>query len=475
MRKLEGYPKRVRRNKFRPTLLIHTERLLIGFNPQFTSASLACHRPVGSFPPVRSDNVRLGNGKLDEVYYNRNMLKSTEDMPVKPDRDYRVFYLLMTIVIAGVYVSTLTANPSLREPWTLAIYTVLLVIHVAIHWFLEKVAPRKWTVIYILVQGLLAFVVTLLSNSIQMVFGLFMPLVGEIAGLLGLNRKSLLAIGYYVALAVIDFFLVTDNLVTGWWMLMVIPAAFFTILYTTMYVRQAEARERAQALAHELEIANRQLSEYAARVEDLTIAAERQRMARELHDTLSQGLAGLILQLEAADAHLTGSRTERAQSIVRETMERARQTLADARRAIDDLRVSGPRNLESAARQEVDQFTAAAGIPCEMELDIPFAVPEIVSETAQRTLAEGLSNIARHARASCASLRIASISNGKELELEIIDDGIGFDLEAIEAGHYGLLGMRERVRLAGGSLEVRSEPGKGTQLVIRLPLENPAP
>jgi len=399
------------------------------------------------------------------------MMKSPEISPVKPDRDYRIFYLLMTIVIVGVYITTLMANPSLREPWKLTIYSGLLVFHVAIHWFLEKVATRKWTIFYILIQGLLAFVVTLLSNSIQMIFGLFMPLVGEIAGLLGLNRKSLLAISYYGALAVINFFLVTDTMITGWWMLMVIPAAFFTILYTTMYVRQAEARERAQALAHELEIANRQLSEYAARVEDLTIAAERQRMARELHDTLSQGLAGLILQMEAVDAHLVENRSDRARAILRQTMDKARGTLADARRVIDNLRQPGDLSLGDAIQQEVEHFTISTGIPCEVEISLPGSLSEPVREAINRVVAEGLTNVARHAQAKTTKLRLAKVDAENEIVMEIVDDGIGFVPQVVEAGHYGLLGMRERVRLVGGSFDVRSEPGNGTQLMIRLPLE----
>jgi two-component system, NarL family, sensor histidine kinase YdfH len=386
----------------------------------------------------------------------------------KPDRDYRVFYLLMTVVIAGVYVSTLMTDPSLHQPWRLAIYSIFLIIHIAIHWLLEKVTTTKWTIIYILVQGLLAFTVVLLSNSIQMIFGLFMPLMGETAGMLGLNRKSLLAIGYFTALAILNFFLITDTLEIGGWVLMVIPAAFFTILYTTMYVRQSVARERALTLLLELEKANRQLTEYAAQVEDLTIATERQRMARELHDTLSQGLAGLILQLEAVDAHLVGDRPARARTIVRETMEQARSTLADARRAIDDLRSTKTLGLEEMARREAQRFVAATGIPCEVEISILGVQSELVTEAATRAVAEALTNIVRHARAKNAKICIATEHNG--LEIGIADDGIGFNPEGVEAGHYGLLGMRERVRLAGGSCEIHSGVGQGTQVLIRFPL-----
>jgi len=263
--------------------------------------------------------------------------------------------------------------------------------------------------------------------------------------------------------------LLTSAASLGWWALGTIPIVIFTGLYVLMYLRQVEAREQAQTLLRDLEAANRQLSEYAARVEDLTISSERQRMARELHDTLSQGLAGLILQLEAVDAHLAGNRTERGRSILRQSMEKARAALADARRAIDDLRQPTERDLAEAVREEAERFTVATGIHCAPEIDLAADVPEAVAETAIRAVAEGLTNIARHASARTVTLRLAG--KEKELELEICDDGVGFDPAAVEAGHYGLLGMRERVRLAGGRLEVRSGSGEGTCITIRFPSE----
>jgi NarL family two-component system sensor histidine kinase YdfH len=99
-----------------------------------------------------------------------------------------------------------------------------------------------------------------------------------------------------------------------------------------------DAREQVQEIAAELEKANQQLSQYAAQVEDLTISNERQRMARELHDTLSQGLTGIILQLEAIEAHLSNERIDKAKAIVSNAKLQARAALADARNAIDDLR-----------------------------------------------------------------------------------------------------------------------------------------
>lgn len=241
----------------------------------------------------------------------------------------------------------------------------------------------------------------------------------------------------------------------------------FIGLYVTLYMRQAEAREKAQALADELEASNRQLAEYAAQVEDLSIANERQRMARELHDTLSQGLAGLILQLEASDAHLGNNRPDKAKAIIGNAMEQARITLAEARRVIDDLRQPSLDDLDSALRREIERFTHATGLPIDYRSDQTPPLSAPVTETLIRALAESLTNIANHARARNVNVEIQV--RDKTLTLTIQDDGTGFDPAAIPSGHYGILGIKERVRLVHGTVEIQSRNGTGTSLKITIP------
>jgi NarL family two-component system sensor histidine kinase YdfH len=434
---------------------------------------LVCHRSKRRFSPVLLYSVRLANGKRAEVNYNSIIMNSNPfpiPSPKVLDRDPRLFMGFLTLVVAVMVVQTLISNPDMRKTGTLILFIVLVIIHLVLHWLLEKIAARPRLVVwYILAQGALAFLITFLSGNTTMIFALFMGLIGEAVGLLGFTRWGILAAFYYLLFSFVNFIQFLGLESAKWYALATLPIVFSITIYIRLYVRQMEARTQAQSLLAELEVTNRQLTEYAARVEDLTIASERQRMARELHDTLSQGLAGLILQLEAVDAHLAGSRPERARAIVRETMERARSTLAESRQAIDDLRQPVERNLVEAVRQEVEHFASATGIPCETKIDLPVDLPDPVAETAIRAISEGLTNIARHARAKDVALRLTVI--GKELEIEISDDGIGFDPNLIESGHYGLLGMRERVRLAGGTLEIHSEPGKGTRLVIRFPME----
>ena len=384
----------------------------------------------------------------------------------------RPFYVILLLVLAVVYWMGLQNTPALRQPERLIPFTALLVVHSGLHWWsLRLPLHPRWTYPYFGLQTLLVFIIGLVTSGHGVVLGLYLALAGEAVGMLEDFRKSTPVVAVILAVAVLNY-----GLALGWsslpsWMAIVVPMAFFVTVYVTMFGRQMRGRQEAQRLLHELEAAHRQLSEYAAQVEELTLTAERQRMARELHDTLAQGLAGLILQLEAADSHLGRAEGDRAQSIVRQAMLRARTTLADARRAIGQLRTDAlrPQDLEQAIRQEAERFSAATGIPCEVRIDLPAAIPEKISETALRGVSEALTNAARHARARHAWVELTREQGA--LAVCVRDDGIGFEpADAESHGHYGLLGLRERARLSGGELHIISAPGQGTAVRLVLPL-----
>ena len=408
-----------------------------------------------------------------QLIYNEAM--STRPTPAsiqKVERDPRLFMWFLTVVVGGFAVWTLVKDPALQTPLTAFVFLTLVLVHILLHWVLEIITShpkrRFW---YIIVQGTLAFVISWMAGQIGMIFALYMGLLGEAVGLFGLNRRGFLSAFFYLTLATVNATLMMDLFAVGWMLLGIIPMVTFVVVYVTLYMRQNEAREQAQALLTELEAANRQLSEYAAQVENLTIAAERQRMARELHDTLSQGLAGLILQLEAADAHLTKERPERAGKIIQEAMGQARATLSEARRVIGGLRSSADDfdGLEQALEEEVKRFEQATGLPCDLEFELTDELPDPIVETGLRIVSEALTNVARHAQASRVWVRVEETS--AQVCLEVRDDGQGFDLETVGAGHYGLLGMRERARLAGGRLDVSSRRGRGTMIKVCLPRE----
>lgn len=386
-------------------------------------------------------------------------------------RQARPFYVMVEMGLFIVYGVTLFLNPDLLAPAISIPFTLLMIFHGWLHWKSPRLAyDQRFLAHYLVIQGALAFIIILLVKSVSLTFGLYFGLIGETLGVLRGSKTAFIASAAYLFLSAISFLLHTNLSALGLWLVTAVPSTIFVVVYVTLFIRQAQAREQAQKLADELETANRQLSEYAAQVEDLTIANERQRMARELHDTLSQGLAGLILQLEAVDANLSANRPEKAQVIIRQTMEQARSTLSDARRAIDDLRNTQSPDLEGALRLEVSRFSNATDIPCSVQIDLDVPLPQAIQETVLRIVAEALTNVANYAQARHASVTLSSAPAGF-LMAEIRDDGVGFDPSAILPGHYGLLGMRERARLVNGTMEIESAPGKGTLLRLRIPIQ----
>jgi NarL family two-component system sensor histidine kinase YdfH len=409
--------------------------------------------------------------KQKKIIYNSYM-STTPESPRKAsdvDRDPRLFTWFLTMVMIFLYIVALLENPILRQPWLLILFTVLFIIHVLLHWQIEIVIKEpRFITGYFLLQGALGFAICSIARNQGVLLGIYMALLGETVGMLGLSRSTLLAVLYYAVLAVINYrqFETPDSII--WLLVATIPVTVFTLIYVILYRRQAGAREEAQKLAQELEIANQQLSQYVDQVEDLTIANERQRMARELHDTLSQGLTGIILQLEAVEAHLAKNNTEKAQSIISNAMIQARATLADARDAIDDLRSTKMDDLNAALHLEVSRFINATDIPCQLQSDALPALPENVIDALVCSITEGLTNIARHAQAR--QVTVQATTDEQNLVVLIKDDGQGFNPQTIPAGHYGLLGIRERMRWINGECAIESEKGKGTTLIMRVPL-----
>ena len=398
-------------------------------------------------------------------------MKNRSSLPLrKVEQDPFLFMGFLTLVVGVMYVVTLITVPALHQPVTLIVFTVLINVHIVLHWYLYRITEHsmRWVAVYIIGQGILALAISLIANTVGMVFALYMGLIGESVGLLGLTRRGLLAIGYNLFLSMVCFAQLIGLNSLGWWALGTIPIVIFIVIYVTLYTRQAEARAQAQSLLVDLEKANQELSEYADRVEDLTIANERQRMARELHDTLSQGLAGLILQLEAADAYLAQNNDEKARQIVQQSMHEARTTLDSSRRAIDNLRQPSAETVEEAIRYEAAKFSDVTGIPCDPKLELSGSFPEDIREAVVRSVAEGLNNIAHHADAHRAEI-VAVIENNT-MKVTLKDDGRGFDQERIPSGHYGIIGMRERIRSIGGQLEITSSPQQGTSICMTIPI-----
>jgi signal transduction histidine kinase len=220
---------------------------------------------------------------------------------------------------------------------------------------------------------------------------------------------------------------------------------------------QRRQRERLEAAVRENEGLHAQL---LAQAREAGVLDERARLAREIHDTLAQGLIGIVTQLEAAEQ---GDRERHLAAAAR----LARESLNEARRSVQALR---PQPLEDARLPEAIAQVAGAwselhGVPAEASTTgSPRPLPVDVEATLLRTAQEALANVAKHASASRVGLTLSYMD--ELVTLDIRDDGVG---GAAPGGGFGLTGMRERLAGLQGTLAIESEAGAGTALSASVP------
>jgi signal transduction histidine kinase len=216
--------------------------------------------------------------------------------------------------------------------------------------------------------------------------------------------------------------------------------------------------------------------------QELGVVEERNRLAREIHDTIAQGLTATTYQLELVDTFLTMEppKIERAQEKVLRALDLTRANLDEARRSVMDLRAAHLQGvtLPEALERLAVGFTTDSGVAASVSAPDDFPqLPSPVSAGLYRIGQEALANIAKHARAT--RVEIAAGIEAGHVRLEICDDGVGFDPEFVAAqrtargasGGFGLIGIRERAQLLGGTSEISSDVGAGTQIVVRVPIQ----
>jgi signal transduction histidine kinase len=231
---------------------------------------------------------------------------------------------------------------------------------------------------------------------------------------------------------------------------------------------RTEEVELAQALAHQVMLAIR-LTEVGEQSRQAAVLAERNRMARDVHDTLAQGFTGVIVQLEAAEYAISEGDRQDANRHLRQAGELARRSLSEARRSVHALR---PQALEEvnfwqALKGMVKSTTVGTTLQTRFEAKGKVSVlPPSWQENLLRIGLEALSNALKYAHAKQFRTRLTS--SAKELRLELCDDGDGFRVRERYDG-IGLTGMRERVQEMGGELKIASSRGRGTKITVILP------
>ncbi|TWH34298.1 sensor histidine kinase [Micrococcus luteus] len=280
-----------------------------------------------------------------------------------------------------------------------------------------------------------------------------------------------------------------------------VGAAVAVVLSGAYRALHAES-ERQRAVAEQLRAAQAELARTEHRA---GVSAERERLAREIHDTLTQGLASIVLVSRAAQDALDAADPALARQRMETVRATAAENLAESRRFVRDLRGTGAPSLIEALERAVTGFAdrqaaagtppdeiservmevAAAGTPVAADVEVvgePVAVAEAVETAVLRAVQASLANVGAHAGAHRARVTLGYL--GDELTVDVADDGAGFDPAVVAARAragaagadpgvgtgVGLASVRERLAAVGGEATVESAPGEGTVVALRVPL-----
>ena len=387
-------------------------------------------------------------------------MKYNVNMPPKHSKDWLLeFAGLFTVgAVAVIAFATIEDNSArwIALGLTLAFGALLLFHHnIRVHF-------------YFALQTALAVSLILFQPNTFAAGILFFVLSAEAMTILPL-RQATLWISIFTVATYFNF-----AFVVGWLsaLLYVLPYAGGFVFFGTFgkAMRDAEAaRQESQRLLEELQTAHRQLQEYASQVEQLTIAEERNRLAREMHDAVGHRLTVTAVQLEGAQ-RLIPTEPDRAARMIGTVRDEVKQALADLRRTVATLRapleVDLP--LTHALARLATAFQEATGLNVHLTLpeDLP-SVPEAGRLALYRAAQESLTNTQRHAKAKNIWLSLQTSSDN--ISLTAADDGVGFP-PSMDGVGFGLRGLRERATQLGGELHLESRPGGGAQLRFCLPL-----
>lgn len=382
-----------------------------------------------------------------------------------PHREFNLLYLTAYLSWAAVAFIELVVMPASTNQGAttalLALFGLLLVAKPLIG------APGWQSHAYLAVQTSLLTVMLLLRPGSLMLPMLFCIL--SVTAFLALPSRW--AVLWLVIFIVINsvYCTLTDKLGHVLYSLPYSVGYVFCGIFAYSLAQAKAAQRQSQALLEELQTTYRQLQEYAARVEELAVSQERNRLAREMHDALGHRLTVAAVQLEGAE-RLIPTNPTRAAKMVNTVHHEVVDALAELRRTVATLRtpLDADLSLLTALTRLTHSFEEATGIKVNRSLpeELP-PLPDAPRLALYRAAQEALTNVQRHAQAREVWLELALEAN--TLTLLVKDDGRGFDSTETQTG-FGLAGLRERAAHLSGQFHLEATPGTGTQICFHLPL-----
>ncbi len=382
------------------------------------------------------------------------------------------FLLSLTayVTVAGAAVSSVLQIERILLRWQVAILLALFI-------FLHSRLPgdggtfvRRRTANLIILAQTLIVAYLVVSTEVGFSFFLLLFILSVNAALFNSLRVTVLWIAGFSA--IVAWYLYQEGSWAGLFGdigLYLGGFLFFGFVTNLLSVARA-AQAETERLLVELQASNAQLVEYARQVETLAALEERNRLAREVHDTLGHRLTSSAVQLEAAQ-RLVSINPEKAAETVGVVRGQVRQALQELRQTVGRLRapVELDLSLPQALQRLAESFQDATGLSVTLEnVDNLDEITPAQRLVLFRAAQEGLTNIQRHAQATQAWLRVAGEPG--ELRLEVRDNGVGLPNGEPAGAGFGLRGLSERAGALGGQVRLESNPGGGTLLTVSLPV-----
>jgi len=389
-------------------------------------------------------------------------------MRMTPHRRLQTADWAFIVVVIAAYVSLFTAAEVAFTPVEVLALVGLGLLYIFIGTYLFENHVLRTAVrirlLYFGAQFFLATMITLLTHFCGAFWLLLLPLVSH--GAVLFERWGVVA---FSALTTLIFGLLI-GIPNGWQSgmtaaLSFVPGVVFVVIFTQMAMSEVRARSKVERLASDLAEAHAALARYAVQAEELATARERNRLAREIHDSLGHYLTAINVQLEAARA-LASENPAQALAPLERAQALTKEGLYEVRRSVAALRASP---LEGKALTTVlaalAEECSAAGIATAFTVNgEPRPLSPQVELTLYRAVQEALTNVRKHAQARHAGVTLTYTA--QEVRLEVTDDGIGSEMPT--SNGFGLVGLRERVQLLGGELHIASEVGEGFELELSL-------
>ncbi|MDJ0752556.1 MAG: sensor histidine kinase [Ardenticatenaceae bacterium] len=390
--------------------------------------------------------------------------------------DVRWMIITLIVLVSMAYLTMFVEayqgeNQMVFSPFEIVLLITLGVVYTFLvmypEWIVD-VFPQtagRWAY-FILIYGLILLIGWLAEMNGQ-IWLLILPPIGTAAEY---SLKWMVGISLVgMVITILGIFLVFGT--WNWGVtLFISPAVFFVAAFSYISERERETRQRIENLALELRDANHKLSEYAAKIEELAVVRERNRMAREIHDSLGHYLTVVNVQIGAAKAVMNQDVTKASEALDK-AQRLTQEGLGEVRQSVAVLREGRETRPLIETIPELIQMTQTAGIETTFTLlgEVPADIPVKVNQTIYRVVQEGLTNIRKHSEASESEV-VLDFTGSESVNLTIRDNGLGSE---DVSGGFGLIGMSERVQLLGGDIKIKTTPHKGLTLEIRLPLTTP--